>query len=211
VFAAVAAVLIAPFLALAPHGLLASFRAQAARGLQIESLGAQLLVAAGKLGAYSVSVTHHTRGAVSYDLRGTLPAFVGAVSSALQLAAVVAITYVFVRRRGDTRQLLVSSAAAVAGFLAFTRFFSPQYLVWLIPLVLVVESVAAWALLACALALDQVWFFHYRSIVALGDRSWFVLLRDALVVALFVVLLRRAAKDEDAVAFENESPLGVRP
>ena len=68
-----------------------------------------------------------------------------------------------------------------------------------------------WLLLALALALDQVWFFHYRSIVELGGRSWAVLLRDMLVVVLFVVLLRRdAAKDEHAVVLEHELPLGVR-
>jgi hypothetical protein len=100
----------------------------------------------------------------------------------------------------------------VAGFLAFTRFFSPQYLVWLIPLVPLVESVAAWALLGVALALDQVWFFHYRSLVTLGGRSWFVLARDVLVVAVFVFLLRKnAVKHEHAVVLEDELPLGVRP
>src|SRR5262249_11603863 len=40
-FVVVAVVIALPFLILAPHGLVESFRAQAARGLQIESLGAQ--------------------------------------------------------------------------------------------------------------------------------------------------------------------------
>jgi hypothetical protein len=65
--------------------------------------------------------------------------------------------------------------------------------------------------LATALVLDQVWFFHYRSIVELGGRSWAVLGRDVLVIVLFVVLLRRdAAKDEHAVVLEHELPLGIR-
>jgi uncharacterized membrane protein len=38
-FAAVAALFVVPFLVLAPHGLAESFRAQAARSLQVESLG----------------------------------------------------------------------------------------------------------------------------------------------------------------------------
>ena len=103
-----------------------------------------------------------------------------------------------------------TAAAATAGFLAFSRFFSPQYLVWLIPLVPLVDSAVAWSLLAVALVLDQVWFFHYRSIVELGGRSWFVLARDVLVVALFLLLLRRdAAEDEHAVVGEDEAPLRV--
>jgi uncharacterized membrane protein len=209
-FAAVAITIVLPFLILAPHGLIESFRSQAARGLQIESLGAQLLVAADHLGLYSVTVAHHTKGAVSYDLRGSLPHALGAVSSALQLAAVALVTWLYARGRDDAYRLTVAFAAAVAGFLAFTRFFSPQYLVWLVPLVPLVDSVAAWVLLAVALALDQVWFFHYHSIVELGGRSWFVLVRDLLVVALFAVVLRQeSVKDEHAVALEDQLPLRV--
>jgi uncharacterized membrane protein len=210
-FAGVTVAFVVPFLVLASHGLVESFHSQAARGLQIESLGAQLLVAADHLGLYTVHVAHHTRGAVTYDLQGSLPRALGAVSSALQLAAVLAAAWLYARRRDEAERLCLAFAAAVAGFLAFTRFFSPQYLVWLIPLVLLVDSVVVWTLLAVALALDQVWFFHFHSIVSLGGRSWFVLARDLLVVALFVVLLRRdAAKDEHAVLLEHELPLGVR-
>jgi uncharacterized membrane protein len=209
-FAAVAIAIVLPFLILAPHGLVESFRSQAARGLQIESLGAQLLVAADHLGLYSVTVAHHTKGAVSYDLRGSLPHALGAVSSALQLVAVALAAWLYARGRDDAYRLAVAFAAAAAGFLAFTRFFSPQYLVWLVPLVPLVDSVAAWVLLAVALALDQVWFFHYHSIVDLGGRSWFVLARDLLVVALFAVVLRHeSTKDEHAVALEDQLPLRV--
>jgi uncharacterized membrane protein len=211
-FTLVALVVVVPFLALAPHGLLESFRAQAARGVQIESLGAQLLVAADHAGLYTVRIVHHTHGAVSYDIRGTPTHVVGAVSSLLQIAATVLVARLYARGRDDPQRLAVAFAAAVAGFLAFTRFFSPQYLVWLVPLVAVVDSVLAWLVLAVALVLDQVWFFHYRSIVELGGRSWVVLARDLLVVVLFFVLLRRdAAKDEHAVVLEHELPLGIRP
>jgi uncharacterized membrane protein len=211
-FVAVALAVVVPFLALAPHGLLESFRSQAARGLQIESLGAQVLVAADHLGVYTVHVVHHTRGAVTYDLSGRLPHAVGAACSALQILAVAAVAWLYARGRDDAQRLAVAFAGAVTGFLAFTRFFSPQYLVWLIPLVAVVDSVVAWVALGVALVLDQVWFFHYRSIVELSDRSWAVLARDVVVVALFALLLRRdAPEDEDAVVLEHELPLGIRP
>ena len=130
---------------LAPHGLVESFRAQAARGLQIESLGAQLLVAADHLGLYSVTVAHHTRGAVTYDVRGSLPQALGALSSALQVVAVLGVAWLYGRGRDDGRRLVGAFAAAVAGFLAFTRFFSPQYLVWLVPFVPLLSQ--GWALL----------------------------------------------------------------
>jgi uncharacterized membrane protein len=211
-FACTAAAVVVPFVVLARHGLVESFRSQAARGLQIESLGAQLLVAADHGAIYSARVVHHARSAVTYNLVGTLPQIVAAISSVLQVAAVAAVAWLYAKRRDDPRRLAIAFAAAVAGFLAFTRFFSPQYLVWLIPLVVLAGSLLAWLALAVALALDQVWFFHYRSIVELGPRSWAVLVRDVLVVCLFALLLRRdAAKDEHAVLLEHELPLGIPP
>ena len=106
----------------------------------------------------------------------------------------------------------VAFAAAIAGFLACTRFFSPQYLVWLVPFVLLLEP-AAWVLAAAALVLAQVWFFHYSDVFALGGYVWLVLIRDLLVLALFVLALvrlrRPAPEDEDAVLLEHELPLRV--
>jgi uncharacterized membrane protein len=207
---AAVALFVAPFAALAPHGLAESFRSQAARGLQIESLGAQLLVAADHLGIYSARVVHRTHDAVSYDVVGPAAHALAIVGSLLQVAAAAGAAWLYGRRRDDAHRLAVASAAAVTGFLAFSRFFSPQYLVWLVPLVLLADAVAAWIVLAVALVLDQVWFFHYRSVVALEWRTWVVLVRDLLVVALVLLLLRRdAVEDEHAVVLEHESPLRV--
>jgi uncharacterized membrane protein len=207
VFAAVAAAVIVPFLALAPHGLLESFRAQAGRALQLESLGGQLLVAADHLGIYSATVVHRTRHAVSYDLAGGLPDALATVSSVLQAAAVVAAAALYARGRGGVPRLGLAFAASVAGFVAFSRFVSPQYLVWLIPLVVLVWSPAGWALLGVALVLAQLWFFHYPGLSELSERNWLVLARDLLLVAVFVVLLRSTAKDDDPVLLEDEPPL----
>lgn len=208
---AVAAAFLVPFLVLAPHGLVESFRSQAVRGLQIESLGAQVLVGVHHVAGVTVSVVHHTRTAVTYDVHGAAATALGVASSLLQLAAVCAVVWVYARARDDGRRLAVACAAAVAGFLAFSRVLSPQYLVWLVPLVPFVPGIATAAVLAVALALDQTWFFHYGSIVALGARSWFVLGRDLLLVVVFVLSLRHAVEDEDPVVLEDELPLGVPP
>ena len=211
-FAGIAALMVVPFLALAPHGLAESFRVQAARALQLESLGASLLAVADRLGWYSATVVHRTGHAISYDLAGPLPRGLAAASSAAQVLAVLAVAWLYLRGRDDLQRLGVSFAAAVAGFLAFTRFFSPQYLVWLIPLVALLGPVA-WILAAAALVLAQIWFFHYGDVFSLGGYVWLVLLRDLLVVALFVVALlalhRDTAEDEDSVVLEDEAPVGV--
>jgi uncharacterized membrane protein len=211
-FAGIAALVVVPFLALAPHGLAESFRAQAARALQVESLGASLLAVADRLGWYSATVVHRTGNAVSYDLAGSLPRALAAVSSALQVLAVLTVAWLYLRSRDDGRRLATAFAAAVAGFLAFTRFLSPQYLVWLIPLVALLGP-AAWIVIAVALVLARVWFFHYSDVFALGGYIWLVLVRDLVIVVLFVVALlalrSRPAEDEDSVVLEDETPLRV--
>jgi uncharacterized membrane protein len=207
-FAAVAAIVILPFLALSPHGLSESFRAQAARALQVESLGGALLGVADRAGWYGAHVVHRTGHAISYDLVGSLPRVLAGVSSLLQLVAVLLVVWLYWRGRDEPQRLAAAFAAAVAGFLAFTRFFSPQYLVWLLPLVVLLQPLE-WALTAAALVLAQVWFFHYHDVFALGGHIWLVALRDLLVVALFAVLCRRTVEDEHAVLLEDETPVRV--
>ena len=208
----VCALFVVPFLVVAPHGLAESFRAQAARSLQVESLGGSLLAVADRLGLYSATVVHRTGHAISYDLVGSLPETLAVLSSIAQALAVISVAWLYLRGRDDPRRLALAFAAAVAGFLAFTRFFSPQYLVWVVPFVLLLEP-AVWALTAAALVLAQVWFFHYHQVFALGGYVWLVLVRDLLVLELFVLVLLRlqrpAPEDEDPVLLEHELPLRV--
>jgi hypothetical protein len=199
---------IVPFAALAPHGLAESFRAQAGRALQVESLGGSLLGAADRVGWYGARVVHRTGHPVSYDLAGTLPRVLAGVSSVAQVLAVLGVALLYARGRDGPQRLATAFAAAVAGFLAFTRFFSPQYLVWLIPFVVLLQPLE-WVLAAVALVLAQVWFFHYSDVFVLGGYIWLVALRDLVIVALFVVLCRRTVEDEHAVLLEDEAPVRV--
>jgi len=209
-FGSVAALVVVPFLVLAPHGLAESFRAQAARGLQDESLGASFLGVADRLGWYSATVVERAGEAVSFELVGLLPRAFAAASSVAQVGAVLLVLWLYLRGRDEPRRLAVSFAASVAGFLAFTRFFSPQYLVWLVPLVALLRP-RAWALAAAALVLAHVWFFHYHDVHAVGGYVWLVFARDLVVVALFVVALlalrRGASEDEDPVILEDQAPV----
>jgi hypothetical protein len=190
--AAVSAAVVLPFAVLAPGGLWDSFHAQSSRGLQIESLGAALLLGAHRLGLYDATVVRGATGAASRDLAGSLPDALATVLSLLQAAAVVTVWAVYARARRDPERLAIAFAAATAGFLVFNRFVSPQYLVWLIPLVLLVPGRAglgAVALLAASLVLGQIWFFHYHDVFALEGIVWLVVARDLALLALYALLL----------------------
>jgi uncharacterized membrane protein len=209
-FAAAVALVVGPFLVVSPHGLAESFRAQAGRGLQVESLGGAFLAVADRLGLYSATVVHRTGQAISYELTGSLPDALALLSSVAQGLAVLLAVWLYWRGRDEPYRLAASFAAAIAGFLAFTRFFSPQYLVWLLPFVVLLGP-AAWALTAIALVLAQVWFFHYGDVFALGGYVWLVLLRDLVVLGLFGVaalaLRGDPAEDQDPVFLEDEAPV----
>ena len=180
-----------PFLVLAPHGVWHSFWTQVSRPLQIESLGAALLLAA-----------HHTFGLGlrmdsshgSQNLGGAAPDTLAVALSVLQLAALLATWILFARGRATRERLLLASAAALVAFVALGKVLSPQFLIWLIPVVPLVygrRGLVAAALLAAVLLVTQLWFPYRYWDLALhfgALQSWLVLLRDLLLVALFVVL-----------------------
>jgi uncharacterized membrane protein len=188
VFLAVAAVVVVPFAAYDLHGVASSFRSQAERGLQIESLGASLLLVADRLGLYDAKVVE-TTGVAGRNLSGSVPDAVAVVTLVLEAAAVLAVWALYARVREPRARLPVAFAAAVAGFLAFTKVFSPQYLVWLVPLVVLAGSWLAVALTAVSLVLAQVWFFHYHALFRLAWPIWLLLVRDLFVLGVFLVLV----------------------
>jgi uncharacterized membrane protein len=183
----VAAAVIVPFAAYAPHGVYESFHAQATRGLQIESLGASVLLVLDRLGLYHAHVVE-TFGVAGRNLSGGTADAVAAVLLALEALAVVTVWWLYARTRDLRGNLPLAFAAAVAGFLAFTKVFSPQYLVWLLPLVLAGGGSVAVGLLAVALVLAQVWFFHYHALFRLDWPVWLLFARDLVMVALYGVL-----------------------
>ena len=194
VFAAVVFVVMLPFAILGPRGLWDSFHAQSSRGLQIESLGSAILLAAHQLGSYEATVVRGTTGAATRDLAGSLPDALATITSLLQLAAVAAVWLLFARGPRNPERLLVASAAAVSGFLVFNRFVSPQYVVWLVPLVLLVPGrtgIAAIAIVGASLVLAQIWFFHYSHVFQLEAITWLVVLRDLALLALYALLALR--------------------
>ena len=190
--AVVTAIVYGPFLVLGPEGVAHSLAVQLGRPLQVESLAAALLVAAHHLGGLPL-VLHEDHG--SRNIVSTPGAYAGTVSTVLQLMLVAAV-YVLFARGPVTRQRLVTAfAASVAAFVALGKVFSPQYLIWLLPLVVLVAGLPgllATVLTAAAFVLTQLWFPDRYGQYA-DHLHWvesvLVLARDLTVVGIAGVLI----------------------
>jgi uncharacterized membrane protein len=189
-FVGVLALCFVPFFVLSAGGVAHSIGTQLGRPLQIESLGASLLLAAEQLGLYNATV-ESSHG--SQNLAGSLADTLAALLTAFQLVAVGMVWAVFAARDRGREGLLAGSAAAVAAFVALGKVLSPQFLIWLLPLVPAVAGLgglAAGAVLLAALVTTQLWFpFRYWDVVALEPVGLLVVVRNVLLIALYAILL----------------------
>jgi hypothetical protein len=130
----------------------------------------------------------------SQNLAGAVPDAFAVALSVLQLAALIATWILFARGPATRERMLMASAAALVAFVALGKVLSPQFLIWLIPVVPLLygrRALTASALLAAALVVTQLWFPYRYWDLALhfgALESWLVLARDLLLVALFAVL-----------------------
>ena len=188
--AGVVALAFLPFLVLAPDGVAYSFGRQLGRPLQIESLGSSFFLAAHHLFGLDLEMRS---GHGSQNLDGVGPAVAGILLSLAQLAV---LAWIWLRRPGTAEELVRWSAAALVAFVALGKVLSPQFLIWLAPVVPLVagrRGLRASVLLAVALVLTQLWFPYRYWDLALefdGAASALVLVRDLVLVALLAVLVR---------------------
>ncbi|HZS30848.1 MAG TPA: glycosyltransferase 87 family protein [Gaiellaceae bacterium] len=181
-----------PFAVLAPHGLWSSVSGQLDRPLQVESLGAAILMAAQHLGMRPLAtVTSH--GAQALSGRGA--GLAADLSTAAEVVAVLSVWVAYSRRRTRDREAaLLAAAATVVSLVAFDKVLSPQYLIWLVPFVALAagaRGIVAAGLLLLALGLTQTWFPGSYWQLATGHESpwsWYLLARDLALVALAGVL-----------------------
>jgi uncharacterized membrane protein len=178
----VVAAFFVPFAIVAPHGLWNSVSGQASRPLQIESLGASFFTV---FGHPSVISSHGSQNIAGHGAVAAFSAFV-------QFATLVALWIAFARGPATGDRLFRYSAAAVCAFIVFGKVLSPQFLLWLIPLVPLVRGrrgLVATGLLTLALGLTQAWFpRRYWDYVYAFDGAGAVLARNLALVALLAVL-----------------------
>jgi uncharacterized membrane protein len=180
-----------PFAVVGPGGLRYSFTIQLTRHLQTESLGGAILLVADRLGLYRANIATGNPG--SLDLFGTLPRLVALLSLLVVVALVVWAARALTRGPVEVERVVIAVAGAVTAYVAFGKVLSPQYLVWLVPLVPLARRLSgavATVLLLAALLLTQIEFdHHYAQLRTVGPVVWILLARDLLLVAAALLLL----------------------
>lgn len=180
-----------PFAVAGPGGLRFSYWVQLKRGLELESLGASILLVLDRLGLRHVATAAKPPG--STNVVGGLADAVATLSSLVAVVAVLAVAWLYARRRGPP---LLAAAAAVVAFVAFGKVFSPQYVDWLVPLVPAAGAVAS-ALMLVVLGLTRIVFDRFHTPGGpsgehyLAALTWWVFARDLLVVGLYAWLVAR--------------------
>jgi len=177
------AAIFGPFFGLAPHGMAASVWGQLSRPIQIESLAASLLTT---FGHPTTIESHHSTSIVGYG-------WLAAISTAVEVACLVALWVCFGRGEVDGPRFVRYAAACVVAFVAFGKVLSPQYLIWLVPLVPLVAGLRGLivsGLLLVSMIGTQFWVTAggYGVYIHRFEGAPVVLARNLLLVAILAVL-----------------------
>jgi uncharacterized membrane protein len=195
------ALTIVPFVVLAPHATWRLFSYHLQRPLQLESIGSSIVQAAHlpfqRVNSYG-----------SENIAGRVPDLLAGLSTLALLICLVSIAIVVMRalRGAAAPQTLVAGfAATLTAIVVFGKVLSPQYLIWLLPAVLLVEGRRGWlavAVTAVAMGATQLVFpLWYADLV---ERSaplplWLLVGRNALLLLLLVLVWpRRPASERPA-------------
>lgn len=190
-FAAVVLAISGPFLS---EGYVDAYRFHLERPLQIESTPASVLLV---LGEGVVTGTDERPNRWRSQAVEDVPGAVAAIFTALLLAA---LAFVVARAgaRGDPRWLALCAYTAVLAFVVLGKVLSPQFMMWLIPLIALAvawrERVLA-GLLVTALVLTQLEFpsRYFDLAVRDGGVIALVVARNAVLLAALILLLARLA------------------
>jgi hypothetical protein len=211
-FFAVLALFFAPPLLLATDGLIKTFTYQADRGLQVESVAASVLM---KLGW--VRRTTFDYGAI--EVRGRGVELAGQLSFPLTGVLLIVTVLVMYRRyrlgRLGVEQYPRYAAALILAYMLGSRVLSPQFMLWLLPLVPLVGRrylrIVISAVYFAACGTTRLMLDHYRDLVYLRfPGPDLLLVRNLLLVLLWGLLLFMVDRisDQQAPGGEHGSPVG---
>jgi hypothetical protein len=199
----------AVFAVLAPGGVGWSLWRQLGRPLQIESLGSAALLTLHHLAGIPLD---WESGHGSQNLTGVAAVVAALAVSLIQIALLVWLWVRYARGPAQRERLVLYAAGAVTVFVAFGKVLSPQFLVWLLPLVPLVagrRGLAASVLLVPGCLLTRGWFpADYWALVREfdGQASTLLVLRDLCLVALAAVLVWPTASRREPARSSSPGP-----
>ena len=202
----------APLLIIASSGLLNSFLIQFSRPVMIESLWAVPLLLAEKLGLlFSINNRYGSVNIVSSF------STILAVLSGPAMLILLEFGYFGFHRfyktgspRGNRYQLVRFAIVGITTFILFGKVFSPQFLIWLLPMVPLALGEKKGYLIVfffmIALALTQFEYpYHIAQLVRLNDfMIWEVSIRDMMLALMLVLLMGQ--KTGGSEKFEHIPP-----
>ena len=186
-----------PFPGAGPLDLL---RTQTGRGLELETLAGSVIAFLGAIGVVADAGVVYADG--SFNLVG--PGVDGALRLTSAVAAIsllLALAVLLVRFRRDRRDgplgvdhLVYGTALMIVVLLLTNRVFSPQYIVWLLPVVPFLPWRTGWlALLAAGLTLLLFPFLYQPLLEGAPLVVGILLARNVALVAFLVLLVAGAA------------------
>jgi uncharacterized membrane protein len=199
----VLAAAVATAVALSPEGALDAVRYHFERPPQVESTPAVAMLSIDALGAGGATVTggFGSHGVPGYPAR--------ALAGGLAVLGIAAVALLAARAwaRPAPRVLVLGALGSVAAFAAFGKVLSPQFAIWLVPLLALALAWREWAIAAVAasaMALTFVEFpFRYFDLVAKDPGAVaLVAARDAAMLA--VVALCWVAMGRDRVERQRQ-------
>lgn len=201
-FAFVLAILFLPWVIIAREGFWESFQYQFSRGLQLETTYASALMV-GRVFDWTPLGVEFRHGAI--DAVSPLADRLAGIATPLTLLALAAM-YVLYWRRGvrsgagvqpglaDMTTMLAFWAAIILAFLSTSKVLSPQFLLWVMPLLPLCVSARRWwlwAIFVAAAALSQYIFpYAYYDLMDFKPNAVSALAaRNVLLVVLTVLVL----------------------
>jgi hypothetical protein len=198
VFFGILALFFAPALLLGGGGFLQGLAYHANRGLQAESLAASILIKLGRVNEFVIAY-----GAV--EVRGRGAELAGSLSLPLTGVLLLVTAFLLVWGYSSGRSGLGTfpryAAALILAFMLGSKVLSPQYVIWLLPLVpLGAGGVAGILVSALFLAVcwttTQVYPIHYADLLELRSPGPDLLLaRNLLLLTLWGLLLLLPDRD----------------
>ncbi len=195
IFSAVILIVLLPFLISSPASLKTLYDYHALRGIQVESIYSSFLLAADKLGLISINTGF---GYGSWNVLGPSADVLSKVSTViLGILLVLAYCLIYLRtKKGNPRilQLSAFSMLAILIVICSSKILSPQYMIWLIPLIpLFSERTWLSVLIAFLIAGALTYYlfpWNYINLTLMNNPEVAVLFfRNCLLIAMGILIV----------------------